>query len=49
MSKNAGGVLASDLSIGALAMGAETTVADLANALIACNDGTPGGDPGNVN
>ena len=44
MSKNAGGVLVSDLSIGALAVGAETTVADLANALIAYNDGYEAGD-----
>ena len=44
MTKNAGGVLVSDLSIGALAVGAETTVADLANALIAYNDGFEAGD-----
>lgn len=44
MTKNAGGVLVSDLNVGALVIGAETTVADLANALIAYNDGFEAGD-----
>ena len=39
-----GGVLVSDLNVGALVIGAETTVADLANALIAYNDGYEAGD-----
>lgn len=44
MTKNAGGVLVSDLNVGALVIGAETTVADLANALMAYNDGFEAGD-----
>ena len=39
-----GGVLVSDLNVGALVIGAETTVADFANALIAYNDGYEAGD-----
>ena len=39
MTKGAGGVLVSDVSVGSLVIGAETTVADLANAVIALNDG----------
>ena len=44
MSKNAGGVLVSDLNVGSLVIGDSTTVADLANALIAYNDGFEAGD-----
>ncbi len=44
MSKNAGGVLVSDIQVGSLTVGAETTVADLANAIIAYNDGWQAGD-----
>jgi hypothetical protein len=39
-----GGVLVSDLNVGALVIGAETTVADFSNALIAYNDGYEAGD-----
>lgn len=44
MTKGAGGVLVSDVRVGSLVIGAETTVADLANALIAYNDGFEAGD-----
>ena len=44
MTKGAGGVLVSDVSVGSLVIGAETTVADLANAVIALNDGWQAGD-----
>lgn len=44
MTKNAGGVLVSDLNVGSLVIGEETTVADLANVLIALNDGYEAGD-----
>jgi hypothetical protein len=39
-----GGALVSDLNVGSLVIGAETTVADFANALIAYNDGYEAGD-----
>ena len=39
-----GGVLVSDIGLGSLVIGAETTVADLANAVIALNDGFEAGD-----
>ena len=44
MTKNAGGVLVSDLNVGSLVIGEDTTVADLANAVIALNDGYEAGD-----
>ncbi|MBR6371046.1 MAG: hypothetical protein IKS24_08235, partial [Bacteroidaceae bacterium] len=44
MTKNAGGVLVSDVNVGSLVIGAETTVADLANAVIALNEGWQAGD-----
>ena len=44
MTKGADGVLVSDVSVGSLVIGAETTVADLANAVIALNDGWQAGD-----
>lgn len=44
MTKCAGGVLVSDVRVGSLVIGAETTVADLANAVIALNDGWQAGD-----
>ena len=44
MTKGAGGVLVSDVRVGRLVIGAETTVADLANAVIALNDGWQAGD-----
>ena len=44
MTKNAGGVLVSDLNVGSLVIGEETTVADLANAVIALNEGYEAGD-----
>ena len=44
MTKGAGGVLVSDVRVGSLVIGAETTVADLANAVIALNDGWQAGD-----
>lgn len=44
MTKGAGGVLVSDIRVGSLVIGAETTVADLANAVIALNDGWQAGD-----
>lgn len=44
MTKGAGGVLVSDVSVGSLVIGTETTVADLANAVIALNDGWQAGD-----
>ncbi len=44
MTKGTGGVLVSDVSVGSLVIGAETTVADLANAVIALNDGWQAGD-----
>lgn len=44
MVKNSGGVLVSDIALGALVIGAETTVADFSNALIAYNDGYEAGD-----
>ncbi len=44
MTKGAGGVLVSDVCVGSLVIGAETTVADLANAVIALNDGWQAGD-----
>lgn len=44
MTKGAGGVLVSDVRVGSLVIGAETTVADLANAVIALNDGYEAGD-----
>ena len=40
----AGDVLVSDIKVGALQIGAETTVAELANAVIAYNDGWQAGD-----
>jgi len=39
-----GGALVSDLNVGSLVIGAETSVADFANALIAYNDGYEAGD-----
>lgn len=44
MTKGSGGVLASDIQVGSLVIGAETTVADLANAVIALNEGWQAGD-----
>ena len=44
MVKNSGGVLVSDIALGALVIGAETTVADLASAVIAYNAGFEAGD-----
>ena len=44
MTKGADGVLVSDVSVGSLVIGAETTVADLSNAVIALNDGWQAGD-----
>lgn len=44
MTKGAGGVLVSDICVGSLVIGAETTVAELANAVIALNDGWQAGD-----
>lgn len=44
MTKGAGGVLVSDVRVGSLVIGTETTVADLANAVIALNDGWQAGD-----
>jgi hypothetical protein len=44
MTKGAGGVLVSDVRVGSLVIGAETTVADLANTVIALNDGWQAGD-----
>ena len=44
MVKNSGGVLVSDIALGGLVIGAETTVADLANAVIAYNAGFEAGD-----
>ena len=44
MVKNSAGVLVSDISLGGLVIGTETTVADLANAVIAYNDGWEAGD-----
>ena len=44
MTKGAGGVLVSDVHVGSLVIGAETTVADLANAVIALNYGWQAGD-----
>ena len=44
MTKDGGGVLVSDVRVGSLVIGAETTVADLANAVIALNDGWQAGD-----
>lgn len=44
MVKNGSGVLVSDIGLGALVIGESTTVADFANALIACNDGYEAGD-----
>lgn len=44
MVKNSGGVLVSDIALGTLVIGAETTVADLANAVIAYNAGFEAGD-----
>ena len=44
MTKGAGGVLVSDVRVGSLVIGAETTVADLANAVIALNDDWQAGD-----
>ena len=44
MVKNSGGVLVSDIALGSLVIGAETTVADLANAVIVLNDGFEAGD-----
>ena len=44
MTKGAGGVLVSDVRVGSLVIGAETTVADLANAVIALNDSWQVGD-----
>ena len=44
MTKGADGVLVSDVRVGSLVIGAETTVADLANAVIALNDGWQAGD-----
>ena len=38
------GILVSDLNVGSLVIGAETSVADFANALIAYNDGYEAGD-----
>ena len=44
MTKNEGGVLVSDVNVGSLVIGEETTVADLANAVIALNEGYEAGD-----
>ena len=44
MVKNSGGVLVSDIARGALVIGAETTVADLASAVIAYNAGFEASD-----
>ena len=44
MTKGADGVLVSDVRVGNLVIGAETTVADLANAVITLNDGWQAGD-----
>lgn len=44
MVKNSGGVLVSDIALGALEIGPETTVADLASAVIAYNAGFEAGD-----
>ena len=44
MTKGADGVLVSDVRVGSLVIGAETTVADLANAVITLNDGWQAGD-----
>lgn len=44
MTKGAGGVLVSDIALGGLVIGETTTVADLANAVIAYNDGWETGD-----
>lgn len=44
MVKNSGGVLVSDIALGALVIGPETTVADLASAVIAYNAGFEAGD-----
>ena len=44
MTKGADGVLVSDVRVGNLVIGAETTVADLANAVIALNEGWQAGD-----
>ena len=44
MVKNSGGVLVSDIALGGLVIGPETTVADLASAVIAYNAGFEAGD-----
>ena len=44
MSKNGSNVLVSDLNLGSLVIGAATTVADFANAVMAYNDGWEAGD-----
>ena len=44
MVKNSGGVLVSDIALGGLVIGAATTVADFANAVLAYNDGWEAGD-----
>ena len=44
VSKNAGGVLVSDVALGSLAIGAQTTVAEFSTAVIANNEGWEDGD-----
>lgn len=44
MSKNGSSVLVSDIDLGSLVIGAETTVAEFASAVIALNDGFEAGD-----
>ena len=44
MVKNGSGVLVSDIELGSLVIGDETTVADLANVVIAYNEGWEAGD-----
>lgn len=44
MVKNSGGVLVSDIGLGSLQIGAETTAAEFATAVLAYNDGWEAGD-----
>ncbi len=44
VSKNAGGVLVSDVALGSLTIGAQTTVAEFSTAVIANNEGWEDGD-----
>lgn len=44
MTKNGSSILVSDINLGSLVIGAATTVADLANAVMAYNDGWEAGD-----